>query len=343
MTATAEHVSQVSWSCPDATLILTADAPREQWLSERRNGIGGSDASTIAGVNAYSSRYELWLDKTGQLPDRPPTSKMRMGTKMEPVIAECFEEDMGIQIRRAGLMASKARPWQRVNVDRLTADGGILECKKTNWKLRDEWEDDQVADHAEIQVQHGLAVTGRAFAWVAVMIDGDAPEFRRVERDEELIATLTAMEEQFWTEHVLANVPPPIDSPAALDAVKARYPLSESKVIAGDGAAREAVMDWQLKKARAKAAEAEVKVAEAVVRDVIGDGEGLAVYGDVLATLKQNGAFNPTVFTERYPDLAESLTTVKTVLDIDAIKKSHPKLYTECRARVLRPVATKGK
>lgn len=343
MTATAEHQTPVSWACPDATLILTADAPRDAWLAERRNGIGGSDASTVAGVNAYSSRYELWLDKTGQLPEREPTDAMIMGIEMEPVIAKLFRRSTGIEIRNAGLMASKARPWQRVNVDRLTADGGLLECKKTNWKLRDQWDDDQVADHAEIQVQHGLAVTGRSHAWVAVMIDGGYPEFRRVERDEELIATLTQMEEQFWTDNVLANVAPPIDTPVALDAVKTRFPLSTAEIVAGDGAAREAVDTWMVKKAVAKAANADEKVAEAIVRDLIGDGSGLAVHGDTLVTLKQNGVFSTSKFTEAHPAVAAACQTTKTVLDVDRIKVDYPELYTSHRARVLRPVAPKGK
>ena len=42
------------------------DISHEQWLELRRTGIGGSDAPTIVGVNPYSSRYALYLDKIGE-------------------------------------------------------------------------------------------------------------------------------------------------------------------------------------------------------------------------------------------------------------------------------------
>ncbi|MGH3627235.1 MAG: YqaJ viral recombinase family protein, partial [Sciscionella sp.] len=45
---------------PDGQLVLGADAPREQWLAERRKGIGGSDIATLLGINPYQSEYELW-------------------------------------------------------------------------------------------------------------------------------------------------------------------------------------------------------------------------------------------------------------------------------------------
>jgi predicted phage-related endonuclease len=36
------------------------------WLSERRTGIGGSDAATILGVSPYMTNVELWRIKTGR-------------------------------------------------------------------------------------------------------------------------------------------------------------------------------------------------------------------------------------------------------------------------------------
>ena len=47
-------------------LVLTADMTRAEWLQWRTCGIGGSDASIIAGVNAYTSIYQLWQFKTGK-------------------------------------------------------------------------------------------------------------------------------------------------------------------------------------------------------------------------------------------------------------------------------------
>lgn len=309
MTATA--VQRARWACPDATLVLPADAPRDQWLAARRDGIGGSDASTIAGVNRWGSRFALWLDKTGQLPDEPESMAMRMGRLLEPVVADLFTEATGITTRRAGLMRSKARPWQQVSVDRLTADGGLLECKTTNWRLADEWDDGQVADHAEVQVQHALAVTGRSHAWVAVLIDGREFRFERVDRDERLIGVLTDMEDRFWREHVLAEVPPAMEA-NALDVVKDLYPTVQVEAREADDAARvrDLLADRAAAQAAIKVAEADKARVEAELVALIGDAEALTVGGRVVATRKQITAhrLDQAALRADHPDIAEQYT-----------------------------------
>ena len=72
-------------TCPDSDEVLPADADRDAWLDTRREGIGGSDASTIAGVNPYTTLYELWLDKTGYDVETRYTPEMRFGHLIEPV------------------------------------------------------------------------------------------------------------------------------------------------------------------------------------------------------------------------------------------------------------------
>lgn len=42
-------------TCPDSDEVLPVDADRDAWLDARREGIGGSDASAIAGVNEFTS------------------------------------------------------------------------------------------------------------------------------------------------------------------------------------------------------------------------------------------------------------------------------------------------
>ena len=37
------------------------------WLKSRKAGVGGSDMSTILGLNSFKTPYELWLEKTGRV------------------------------------------------------------------------------------------------------------------------------------------------------------------------------------------------------------------------------------------------------------------------------------
>ena len=41
----------------------TRNISREKWLELRRNGIGGSEASAIMGLNPYSSPLHVYMDK----------------------------------------------------------------------------------------------------------------------------------------------------------------------------------------------------------------------------------------------------------------------------------------
>jgi hypothetical protein len=39
----------------------------DQWIAERRSGIGASESSAVLGLNPYCSNVELWLQKTGRV------------------------------------------------------------------------------------------------------------------------------------------------------------------------------------------------------------------------------------------------------------------------------------
>lgn len=282
------------WSMPDATTVLPADADRVTWLAERRKGLGSSDASTIAGVNRWSSRYELYLDKTGRLPERDVTKRMEVGTRIEPVLRAWFTDETGIEVRRQGLVRSRQHPIQQSSPDGLTADGGILEAKFTG--LADEWEDGQVPDHAEVQVQHTLGVTGRSHGWVAGLIDGWNLDFvvRRVDRNQGLIDLLTTMELDFWDRFILTDTVPPIDTATALDTVKNRWAVGDDAIIAAAAPVEwdELRAEYRDATAAAKAAKARKDIVDARIRDLIGEATQLSVLGETVATCKN-------IFTHR--------------------------------------------
>ena len=48
--------------------IDTKNMSHEEWLEQRRQGIGGSDAGAVIGVNKWRSPYTVYCDKLGKLP-----------------------------------------------------------------------------------------------------------------------------------------------------------------------------------------------------------------------------------------------------------------------------------
>lgn len=189
----------------------------QEWLEERRKGIGGSDAAAVLS-EGYGCPRALFLDKAGVEPDYAHTEVelglFERGHALEPIIARKFTQQTGLKVRRMPTRVSAERPWMRVNVDRcietvdVSEGPGYLECKTANHHVFQNMLEEGMPSHYVLQVQHGLAVTGWKWGHFAVL---EPYTFRflefRYERDEQLIAVLLREEEAFWKRVVAGEIP----------------------------------------------------------------------------------------------------------------------------------------
>ena len=216
---------------PAKVLISTENLPYEEWLEHRRLGIGGSDASVVCGINRYKSPVELWLDKTGQLPPQEAGEAAYWGTQLEPFVRAEFSKRTGIFVAESHeLLQSEEHPFMLANLDGVceVPDVGtcIFEAKTASAYKAGEWEN-TIPDEYMCQIQHYMAVTGYAGAYIAVLIGGNTFKWRFVERDEELISMLIELESAFWN-HVQDGTPPPLDgSEASAKFLSERFPVSK--------------------------------------------------------------------------------------------------------------------
>ena len=124
---------------PALRLVETKDLSREDWLSVRKYGIGGSDAAAAVGLNPYTSPLELWLDKTGRADGMPrpdpddTTSPTYWGTLLEPIVAASYTKQTGNRVRRVNaVLRHPTIPFMLANLDREIVgarEAQILECK----------------------------------------------------------------------------------------------------------------------------------------------------------------------------------------------------------------------
>ena len=288
---------------PAARLLLPHDAPREQWLEARQSGLGASDMSTIAGVNPYKSTYELWLDKTGRAPIKPTTRRMQMGNILEPVVRTIFEEETGLTVQPCGLLESVDHPFLRCTPDGIIpSEGKGFEAKTTNWRNKDDWESGEVADHAEVQSQASMAVTGLPGWYAAAIIDGNPDDFhyQLVRRNQELIDTLVEMAARFWHDHVLKDVAPPI---TALDLDVIKLLNRDAKRPAKEAPANEvatALSEYRAAAAAEKLAKNAKDAAQAKLITIAGDAEEVTVDGIKQFTYKQTTRKGYTVADSTY-------------------------------------------
>lgn len=213
------------------TLIQTVDLSREDWLEARRQGIGGSDVSAIAGLNKWKSPVAVYLDKVGQSPLEDTAGEAAYwGNVMEDIVAQEFSIRTGLRVRRRNaILKHPEHQFMFANVDRLIIgkrEG--LECKTASEFLKGDWEDEEIPAAYLLQIQHYMAVTGYDAWHIAVLIGGNKFIYKKVDRDEELISYLIQIEKNFWENHVLKEIPPAFDgSDASVDLLKALYPESD--------------------------------------------------------------------------------------------------------------------
>lgn len=307
---------------------------REEWLELRRTGIGSSDCSAVLGLGKYGSPWSVWLEKTGRARPVDENEAMLWGTLLEPVIRTELSRRLGVEITTTPTLRSLVRPWQLLNADGLIeSENALVEIKNASAWLAQDW-DDQIPDHAELQTQHGMAVTGADGAYVAGLIGGNRLRWEYIPRDDHLIDTINRAEQHLWDTYIVPDVEPPIDgSDATAAAIAQRWPRRhEVTEVAEDiPDVLDAVASYQAALANEKAAKADKSLA---VNRLAAHMRGAEVITDEngrkLAALKR-GQFGEKLFMATEDDAHEWLHKIE-VVDRDRLKIEAPELYRRYQA-----------
>ena len=207
--------------------VFTKSMTREQWLLERRNGIGGSDAGAVLDLNKWASPLTVYLDKKGLNPFDGNRATER-GSWLEEPIREKSKEALGLMIEECPYMfTSAAHPFMSANIDGLVY---IQDAKKINGivlsglggheikttQRGDGFSEHEIPDSYFAQVQHYMSVLDLPwFILSAYCIDRH--EFRHyvIERDAVFINRLIEAEKDFWENYIEKDVMP---APSGIDA-----------------------------------------------------------------------------------------------------------------------------
>jgi putative phage-type endonuclease len=184
----------------------------ELQLQERMHYIGGSDASTICGVNPYGNIIELWQEKLGlkEIEDISDKPSIRAGNYLEPVVAQWFQDDTNKLVEIANkTFYHKTIPYMAANIDRrLTDEKAILECKTAS--RDDNWgadADNTIPDYYMCQLAHYCAVCDVDLAYIAVLIRGSDFRWYTYHRNQKLEDMIIKKEKEFW-DCVKNEIPP---------------------------------------------------------------------------------------------------------------------------------------
>jgi putative phage-type endonuclease len=303
-------------------LVDTRALDRDQWLEVRKGGIGSSDAAAAIGLNPYKSQLELWLEKTGRVDSSGEHQGMDdprfWGTLLEPYVAVAYQQKTNRKVRKLNaVLQHPTLPFMLANIDREVVgspDAQILECKTAGEFGSKLWKDG-VPEYVQLQVQHQLAVTGKAAADVAVLLCGQKLEIHRIERDDEIIARLMVLESHFWA-YVESDTPPPSDgSASAARALRHLYRGNDTALdFTGDvelGKTFDALaeLDEEL-----EAKEREAERLKQVIQQAMGDASKAAFASGVVTfkRAKDGSRIDTKGLAENHPDIAARYTVATT-------------------------------
>lgn len=206
-------------------IVSTCNLSREEWLKYRKQGIGGSDAGAICGLNPYRSAIHVYQDKTKDMFEDIDNEAMRQGREFEDYVARRFMEATGKKVRRANAMfGSEKNPFMLADVDRMiVGENAGLECKTASPYMAEKWQNGKIPLSYQTQCYHYMAVCDADAWYIAVLIYGREFKYYKIERDEELIADLIRIEQNFWENHVMKKIMPSPDGSKVADSVIAEY------------------------------------------------------------------------------------------------------------------------
>ena len=219
-------------------LIATAGLEHEKWLLYRKQGIGGSDAGAVCGLNPYRTAIQVYYDKTSDEVEVIDNEAMRQGRELEEYVARRFCEASGKKVRRANAMFyDENHPFMLADVDRMVVgENAGLECKTASPYAEGNWQEGKIPLSYQLQCHHYMSVCNADAWYLAVLIYGRDFKYYKIERDEEIIRNLFHMEKYFWNEHVLKRViPDPDGSKVADAAIAERFKKTESVAIPLNG------------------------------------------------------------------------------------------------------------
>ena len=208
-------------------------ASHEEWKELRSHYIGGSDAAAVVGLNAFSSPYALWAEKTGKAPGFSGNLATEVGTYLEEFVAQKFAAETGKKVRKSNQsFFNSDYPWAIANIDReIIGEDAGLEIKTTSELNMKKFRGGEYPANYYCQCVHYLAMTGKQRWYLAVLIGNRDFRWFTIERDEAEIAALMAAEADFW-EMVKNNTPPVADgSQATTAAIKTIYAESNEDTV----------------------------------------------------------------------------------------------------------------
>lgn len=253
---------------------------RQEFLEHRQTGLGATDAPKILGLSRWGSALSVYERLTEGPGDDTPSLPAWLGLKLQSTVAELYTAATGQKVRAANThFRHPEHDWMVCHLD-YRAWGNpklLIECK-TRAYMKGYGEDgsNEIPADVWVQVQHEMAVTGAETAHVAVLFGHHTFRVYVISRDQQFIDKWIEKGTDFWNNHYLARVPPPVTGHPEDDRyLRRHHPDDDGSLIAATAEQEALVGRLVLAINNYKAVEQARKEVENQVKEVIGDAAGL--------------------------------------------------------------------
>lgn len=276
---------------------------REQFLLDRKKGIGGSDVASILGVSPFRTALEVYQDKTSpELALDEPTEDMQRGVRVEKYILQEYAERSEVQLNtNIPTIVDKEYPFMRANIDAMVIGQNIvIEAKSTKAPISS-WEGG-IPEYYKAQVAYYAMLTDAEYVEVPVLFSGWKYACFTYWRDTCYEANIKEAVINFWENHIVKNIPP---KPTSTEELIAAYPvLTNEKTIKADNDIRQKVYQLQEISEQRKELEKKENQLKTQIQGYMGDA-GLLDAGFCKLALKEikSTRFDANAFKEKYTEL----------------------------------------
>ena len=206
---------------------ITPSTLTAEQIELRRSGIGSSEVAAANGICSFRSPHDLWLEKTERVErDFADNPRVEFGNRLEPVVAEKYREEHGIDprcLRKCTTIVHPAREWMLDTCDYAIYDQAdanrpdakpirLLEIKTSGYYSQ--WGDehtDDVPSQYIAQCQWHCEVWNVDVCDLAVLLSGFMYKEYTIQRNQELIDKLIYNAEKLWYDYIRKDIEPPLD------------------------------------------------------------------------------------------------------------------------------------
>jgi putative phage-type endonuclease len=173
----------------------------------RRRHIGSSEVAGLFNLSPHTTRLQLYLQKRGELPevDLSESERVLWGQYLEPAVGQGVADRTGWTVRKvrrylphpveAGMGCSL--DFEVINHER---GAGVLEIKTVDRQAFRLWPEGRPPIHYELQLQHQLACTRRAWGALGVLVGGNELQIFPYDRHDGAIDRMEREVGVFWSE-----------------------------------------------------------------------------------------------------------------------------------------------